>query len=279
MRRAFGFLTIVGRSEAPQPSTLWWFPAVGVVIGLVVGEVWWGATRLWPRPVAAALAVAADLTITGLLHADGLADAADGLLAPLPRLRRLEVMATPDVGAFGVAVVVVVVAVRILSLAAVDPGPVVAPLLVAGLWCGARTLMAVAVWLLPYARVEGGLASAFRSDEGGRDEGGRAEDGRVKDGLSTFGGGEGDPGVRHGRGGEHRLAVVAIAVGGGAASLMLGALGTGWSGLAASVVALGAGAAVLAFARRRIGGFTGDVLGAAGMLAESAGLLVAGARW
>ena len=43
-----------------------------------------------------------------------------------------------------------------------------------------------------------------------------------------------------------------------------------------SVVAFGA---VVVWARRRIGGFTGDVLGAAGMVGETIGLLVAAARW
>jgi cobalamin synthase len=38
-------------------------------------------------------------------------------------------------------------------------------------------------------------------------------------------------------------------------------------------------AAVVAWARCRIGGFTGDVLGAAGMVGETVGLLVAAARW
>jgi len=58
-------------------------------------------------PLAAALVLVADLALTGMLHVDGLADAADGLL-PHHRdtARRLEVMAAPNVGAFGVAVVV-----------------------------------------------------------------------------------------------------------------------------------------------------------------------------
>ena len=40
-----------------------------------------------------------------------------------------------------------------------------------------------------------------------------------------------------------------------------------------------AGAGVVAFARHRLGGFTGDVLGAAGIVGETVGLLVAAARW
>jgi cobalamin synthase len=42
--------------------------------------------------------------------------------------------------------------------------------------------------------------------------------------------------------------------------------------------AVGFGAVVL-WARCRIGGYTGDVLGAAGMVGETIGLLVAAARW
>ena len=37
--------------------------------------------------------------------------------------------------------------------------------------------------------------------------------------------------------------------------------------------------AVVVWARWRIGGYTGDVLGAAGMVGETIGLLVAAARW
>jgi cobalamin synthase len=43
-------------------------------------------------------------------------------------------------------------------------------------------------------------------------------------------------------------------------------------------VAIGA-AAVVVLAWRRVGGFTGDVLGAAGVVGETTGLLVAAARW
>jgi cobalamin synthase len=48
--------------------------------------------------------------------------------------------------------------------------------------------------------------------------------------------------------------------------------------VAVGAVAVGA-AGVVAVARRRIGGFTGDVLGASGMVGETAGLVLAAARW
>jgi cobalamin synthase len=36
---------------------------------------------------------------------------------------------------------------------------------------------------------------------------------------------------------------------------------------------------VVALARRRLGGYTGDVLGASGVVLETVGLVVAAARW
>jgi adenosylcobinamide-GDP ribazoletransferase len=59
----------------------------------------------------------------------------------------------------------------------------------------------------------------------------------------------------------------------------LGWVATGVSGVA-GVAAVAAGSvAVLVLARARIGGYTGDVLGAAIVVGETLGLLVAGARW
>ncbi len=49
-------------------------------------------------------------------------------------------------------------------------------------------------------------------------------------------------------------------------------------GVAAGGVAAGA-AAVLLLSQRRLGGVTGDVLGAAGLVGETVGLVIASARW
>lgn len=157
MRAAVAFLTVVGGSVRPDRRTLAWFPLVGALLGLILGAVWWGAGEVWPPLVAAAVVVAADLALTGLLHVDGLADSADGLLPPLASTeRRLAVMADPTTGAFGVAVLGVALVLRTVALAAVVPHA----LALAGLWAGSRTLMAAAALALPYAR-PGGLAADF----------------------------------------------------------------------------------------------------------------------
>jgi len=237
MRRALSFLTPFGGAAEPAPSALAWFPAVGALIGLGVGAVWWAARQAWPSPAAAAIAMIADAALTGMLHLDGLADAADGLLPPLPRARRLEVMADPRLGAFGAAGLATVLLARFGALASMMPSA----LAMAGLWSGSRTAMAVTARAVPYAR-PGGLASAFRG-----------------------------PAIL--------ASPVFLGLAGGLLAAGLAFAGRGAHGLAAvGAEAAGAGAVVL-LAWRRLGGFTGDVLGAAAVVGETAGLLTLAGRW
>ena len=238
MLAALGFLTPFGPARAPDPTTLRWFPLVGAAAGSIVGLVWWVASRGWHGPlVPAALAVATDLVVTGMLHVDGLADSADGLLPHLSRDRRLHVMSEPDVGAFGLATTVAVLLVRFAAFGAVHPDIA----LIAGLWCISRSLMMAAMLVLPYARSTGGLVTAF------------------------LGGGVAGPAL---------AASAGVAAG---TTLVVWAGGTSAAvGIGAAVVAA---AAILWVAYRRLGGFTGDVLGAAVVVSETAALLVSGVRW
>ncbi len=157
MRRALGFLTLWPGGGPPTATTLLWFPVVGALVGGTVGAIWWGASQVWPPLVAAAVAVCADLAITGMLHFDGLVDTADGLLPPRSRTRRLEAMADPHAGAFGVTVAGAALLLRWAVFASIAP----APLVVAALWCTSRSVAGTAALSLPYAR-PAGLASAFR---------------------------------------------------------------------------------------------------------------------
>jgi adenosylcobinamide-GDP ribazoletransferase len=197
--------------------------------------------RAWSAPIDAAVVVVADLALTGMLHLDGLVDSADGLLPHLERARRLAVMAEPQVGAFGVVVAAGVLLLRFAALTSIRPHV----LLLTGLWCLSRTFMAAVVGRQPYAR-PGGLAEVYDS---GASAGRRGAGGRW----------------------PHTLAVV-VAV----AALV------GWRAVAAPFVAAAgiiAAIGVVVLARRRLGGYTGDVLGASGVVLETVGLVVAAARW
>lgn len=236
LRSAVSFLTPVGGARTPSAATLDWFWLVGAALGAAVGAVWWASAHVWPAALAAAIAVAADLALTGMLHFDGLLDSADGLLPPLDRRRRLQVMSTPDVGAFAVGVGASALALRWAALWALKPSL----LITTSLWCLSRSGMAVAARTQPYAREGegGGLASAFA--------------GRTRALPIAIG--------------------VAVSV---AAACAWRPLAGGISVVAAALAAAG----VVALGRARLGGYTGDVLGASGYLAETVGLVVAAARW
>ncbi|MEU8199971.1 adenosylcobinamide-GDP ribazoletransferase [Streptosporangium sp. NPDC049046] len=92
-------------------------PLVGAVIGACGGMVlvislWLGMT---PLP-ASVLAVATVALLTRGLHLDGLADLADGLGSAKPAERALEIMKRSDIGPFGVVTLVLVLLIQVAAL-------------------------------------------------------------------------------------------------------------------------------------------------------------------
>jgi adenosylcobinamide-GDP ribazoletransferase len=261
LRSAVAFLTPLGRAPfghpgaPPSPLTMTYFPLVGAGIGGLVGLTWRQARRSFPPLLAAALAVAADCALTGALHLDGLADTADGLLAHVPTKDRLDIMAEPGVGSFAAVALGVALLARLSALAALEPSPA----LLGALYCSSRSVMVIGSRSLPYAR-PGGLVSAFLPSTQGLPS---------TEGLPSTGGLPATDG-----GGQTGQALVA-AWAGAAAGLALASAVAGRRGAAAVVAGWGAAAVVLESARRRLGGYTGDVLGAAGVACETSGLVVA----
>lgn len=261
MRSALAFLTVWPVSARPHPRASLWFSPVGALIGLAVGATWWAADQIWPPLIAATVAVAVDAVLTGMLHLDGLADSGDGLLPPMDRERRLAVMRDPHVGVFGVVVVVSTLLLRTAALATLTPDP----LLIAGLWAASRAIMTVTLLTVPYARSDGGIGSAFVGHP--QSLAGTAEDDPARD----------EPAAPTA---APMLTPLVGGVTGGLAALVLVTVAVGVpAGLAAAGgLVVGSGGVVL-LAYRRLGGFTGDVLGAAGVIGETCGLLLAAARW
>jgi cobalamin synthase len=243
-RQALAFLTALGGAASPTRAAFDWFPVVGALLGLVLGAIWWATHGPLGPLASAALVVAADLALTGALHFDGLLDSADGLLPHLPLVRRLAVMADPHIGAFAVATGATTLLLRTAALATLGSAR---PLLLAALWCLSRTAMTVTALTIRYARAHG-LASSFLAGPAA------AEDtGGPFGGISSW--------------------VVPAAIG---AVLAFGlALADDAQSVIAVVFAALAAATVALLARRRIGGFTGDTLGAGGVVAETIGLLAA----
>jgi len=128
------------------------FPLVGAGVGAAGAAVALTAHGLWPALVAAVLAVAFTVWLTAAFHEDGLADTFDALLGAAPRDKALAIMKDSRIGSYGAAALVLVLLARVALLATLlarSPA-LAAAALVASQACG----RAAAVGLmasLPYA--------------------------------------------------------------------------------------------------------------------------------
>jgi len=240
------------------------FPAVGACIGAVAAAVLWAALQGWPPTVAAALSLAATVWLTGAFHEDGLADTCDGLGGAVSRERSLAIMKDSRIGSYGAVALVLALGLKLALVAALAQRSVGLALL-ALVWSHAASRAAPVwlVWRLPYAGdAEHAKAKPLATQVGGA--------GLVVAGAWVL---------------LLSLAVLAWAAS-AAPSDLGGTGGTGASGGAGGAVeavarrlafALAAVAVATlwctAWLRRRLGGFTGDTLGATQQITELASLL------
>ena len=141
----------IGRSTA-------WFPLVGLLIGAAVVALDRASLAFFPVPLASVIDVIALIAASGGLHADGLADAADGFLSSRPRERMLEIMRDSHTGAMGVIALISVFSLKVAALSAVPVA--LRPGVLLLMPFAGRCSMAVQLGMLNYART-GGLCSVF----------------------------------------------------------------------------------------------------------------------
>ena len=219
-----------------------YFPLVGVLVGVANILIWWIASRRLPASVSIGLMMGVSVLLTGAFHEDGFADACDGLGGGSSKDHILAIMKDSRIGAFGAIGLFFILGLKWTTLLAL-PGAMLAQFVVAShmlsRWCAIGLIV-----FLPYVRAD--------TDAKARDFAGR------------------------------------LSVGGWLLSGVIGLLGLAplaWLGermgapLDWTAIGAGAaGAAVIAplgglYVRRRIGGYTGDCLGAVQQLAELGFLL------
>jgi adenosylcobinamide-GDP ribazoletransferase len=150
----------VGVAEGDIARASWAFPVAGVLVGFVGAIVYWLAIRMHLQPEPAAmLALAATILVTGAMHEDGLADAADGFGGGKTRDDKLAIMRDSRIGTFGACALIVSIILRWSSLAAIaDPRLVAIALVVAH--AAARAPLPLFMRVLPPARADGLSAGA-----------------------------------------------------------------------------------------------------------------------
>ena len=121
VQAAFAFLTRIPVGGHPYADAEWaWAPAHFPLVGLVLGVVLAAIHRLlWPLGTLAdaVLVVSASLLLTGALHEDGLADTSDALGGAAGRERVLAILKDSRVGTFGACALFVSLVGRVALLA------------------------------------------------------------------------------------------------------------------------------------------------------------------
>lgn len=154
----------VGHSETQLKQSARYFPLAGLAVGAISALAYVAAASILPHSVAVALALIAAVLATGAFHEDGFADTCDGLGGGQSREEALRIMQDPRVGAFGAIGIALALILRFVALASFAP-VLVAPVLLAG-HAASRFYPVLLIWLLPYARVEGGKSKSFAGSVG-----------------------------------------------------------------------------------------------------------------
>jgi len=233
----------LGRFVAPATGLLARSMRAFPLVGALVGAIGWAAFEIaarlgLPGFLAALIAVLATVLATGGLHEDGLADTADGFGGGEDRARKLAIMRDSRSGAFAILAIVFSLALRGGALAALTP------IVIGSIEPGPALIAAHVV-------SRAALPILMRVLEPARSDG--------------LGASAGQPDVA--------AALWCLLLALLAAILCLGAA----HGIIAILVTAAFLAGFAALARQQIGGYTGDVLGAAQQIGEIAMLLTAAA--
>ena len=238
---ALQFLTRV-----PVPAGVGWkaewlndsarhFPAVGLLVGGFAALVLWAAAHLWSAPVAVLLSMAATVWLTGGFHEDGLASTCDGLGGTAVRERALEIMKDSRLGTHGAVTLLWVLALKAAALHSLATRDLLATLAALPLaHAGSRAAVVLLMRWLPY--------------------GGDAEQAKAK------------PLAQQDDGLAFAIAMLWALLAAASAAVFL-------PGAALLAAAMAVAITTLCMARwvqRRLGGYTGDTLGATQQVAELA---------
>lgn len=205
-----------------------YFPLVGALVGAIGAIVFVLSDYVFPQPVAVLVSMGATLLATGAFHEDGLADTFDGVGGSATRERSLEIMKDSRIGTYGAGALVLALALKSAALFAM---PVDAM-----------------VWLLIAAHAVSRFSSVFviATSCYVRDHGTGKP---VAAGLS--------------------LAAFGFATASAIVILTMFGLSVSWkAALGATVGAMMGHIALRLFFERKLGGYTGDCLGAVQQASE-----------
>ena len=106
----------VGHSSQQLDQAARYFPMVGWLVGALSATTLMLSSLVLPLSLAVGLSIAAGILITGAFHEDGLSDFADGMGGGYTREKALDIMKDSRVGAYGAISLIMVLLLKFQSL-------------------------------------------------------------------------------------------------------------------------------------------------------------------
>jgi adenosylcobinamide-GDP ribazoletransferase len=155
---AIQFLTRLPIPQLTGFQTSWlsesarFFPLVGALVGIIAVGIWWICGLFFPPLVAVGLMMSASLLLTGAFHEDGFADVCDGFGGGRTRDAVLAIMKDSRVGAYGAIGVVMMLGLKWAVLVSLPYAAF--PIIVIGAHVVSRWCAISVIWRLPYVRAD-----------------------------------------------------------------------------------------------------------------------------
>jgi cobalamin 5'-phosphate synthase/cobalamin synthase len=141
-----------------------WFPLVGALLGLVNLAMSRALVPFLPPMVVAVLILGVEVLITGALHHDGLADAADGLGGGKSPEDRLRIMRDHAIGTYGATALILLLTLKAATISALIAADRFSVYLVLAPILGRWNIVLLSRWL-PYARPSEAVSRHVRNVE------------------------------------------------------------------------------------------------------------------
>ncbi|MDD4928943.1 MAG: adenosylcobinamide-GDP ribazoletransferase [Gallionella sp.] len=108
----------VGHSAQQLNQAARYFPMAGAVVGLFCAAVLWLTALVLPLQLSVVLSMTTGILMTGAFHEDGLSDFADGLGGGYTREKALAIMKDSSIGAYGAISLIMVLLLKYQALVA-----------------------------------------------------------------------------------------------------------------------------------------------------------------
>ncbi len=141
-------------------------PLIGVLLGMFPAAAYYFLSGAGLVQMAAVSAIVLQIIVTGALHLDGLADTADGFFSYRNKDRILEIMKDSRIGTNGAISLIVILMMKYSLLVSLSPGNAVICLVAAP--AAARMTIAWCAGVSSYARSENGMGKIMVERTGWR---------------------------------------------------------------------------------------------------------------